>query len=266
VEVKAVGTDRLFPLTNDEPKGSAALSFGLPAQAVEIAGLLEVCEECADLFGKFGAAAEVDRVLPASDAVGDAVVGSETYGASGAVGFDDGAALGEDAGVVLDEAEGGHGSGGGLGEREVECRPIGRIGAGGFDMAEANEEGGHIGLGAEDSKEIAHEPAAGNLIAGGAVEWEGGDFGLFEEFAPEEEDDAVSGGSFEVIGGLEDELSVDGLKDVEDCLLVLVWEAFEVGIVLEPRGEGGGGVLGRLLDGAGHGESPGGYRGVRVMY
>ena len=122
----------------------------------------------------------------------------------------------------------------------------------GLDLAEANEEGGHLGLGTEDQEEIVHEDATAELIG---VEWTVCDLGLFEELAPKQIDDAVAGGAFEVVGGLEDEAIVEGLDDVADRLLVLFGEVLEEGVILEPRWQEVGGLVAGVE--LGHGEAPG---------
>jgi hypothetical protein len=78
--------------------------------------VLELGEEGADTIGELFASADVDGALAACDTVGNPEVGAVAGGAACAVGCDDGAALGEDAGVALDEVDGGHCSGAGCEE------------------------------------------------------------------------------------------------------------------------------------------------------
>jgi len=283
-EVEAEGADCGLPTADDLAEGGAALAVGLSAQAAVIAGLLEAGEEPAGAVGEFAAATEVDRTLAAGDAVGDAIVGSVADGAAVTVAGNDGTGAGEDLGVLADEVEGEHGKGSGfrvqgsgdgvVGQRGSEIADIvgegreGETGGGigvlgvGFELAESNEEGGHLGFGAEDEEEVVHEYAATELLDGAVVGVAVGadrDFGLLDELGPEQKDDAASGGTFEMVGGLQDEALVEWADDLADGLLVLFREVVEEVVVLEPGGEEGVGFRRVLLargGGFGHGSSP----------
>ncbi len=117
-EVEAVGADSVLPLADDLSEGGASLAFCPSAHAEVVAAVLKLGEEGADTIGELFASSDVDGALAAGDAVGNPEVGAVAGGAACAVGCDDGAALGEDFGVVLDEVDGGHRS-------DSECEELG---------------------------------------------------------------------------------------------------------------------------------------------
>ncbi|MCP4679101.1 MAG: hypothetical protein GY854_27145 [Deltaproteobacteria bacterium] len=72
---------------------------------MQVARLLELVEEFADLCGQLFGAAQVEGALTSVLAVDESVVGAESSRAANAVGGDDGADTGEELGVLLDELE-----------------------------------------------------------------------------------------------------------------------------------------------------------------
>jgi len=118
-DIEAVGADGLLPLAYDASEGGASLAFAPSGDAEEVSTVLDFGEQLACPVRELFAAAEVDGALAAGDSVGDAVVGAVSSGAACAVAGDDGAALGEDLGVVVDEVEWcGHGWLSGVRSRE----------------------------------------------------------------------------------------------------------------------------------------------------
>ncbi len=106
VRVQAVGASDLLEVAFDLEERCLAEAVGAAEGEAIVARLLELCEELADLVGLFFGGAKVKGALASVVAIDESVVGSEAAGAAVAVGGDDGAAAGEDGGVVADEVEG----------------------------------------------------------------------------------------------------------------------------------------------------------------
>ena len=118
-DVEAVGSDGLLPLADDTPDGGVSFAVGFSAHTQVVSFVLELGEEFPGAVGESLASAEVDGALSAGDTVGDAVVWAVAGFSASSVACDDGAALGEDLGVVVDEVEWcGHGWLSGVRSRE----------------------------------------------------------------------------------------------------------------------------------------------------
>ena len=98
----ALGADFL-EVGRGPAEGGADLGLQSAAESALVAGAVQVIEQFSDLEGEFLGSAEVEPMLASLIAVGQLVVGAESFAAIGSPGGGERALAGEDLGVCLDE-------------------------------------------------------------------------------------------------------------------------------------------------------------------